>query len=168
MLWPRWTSRYIKCLSLEVLLCRMIWKEVFLWQMPSLVSLPFLFNIRSLSLCSWSCQEYYVLFQFINVAVLFIFFLGTVSLPANTHPCGLFAFNLPVQSHRMCTEKTNCRDKLVLDVHDWSRAKYLNFRCLQRDFSLTSAFKRKIIKYYHYFRSELYCFWSKAVVRFTK
>lgn len=108
-------------------------------------------------------------FQCIHTVVLFTFCLGTVSsLPPNTPPCGLSAFGLPVQSHRMCTEKTNCRDKLALGVHDWSRAKYLNFRCLQRDFSLTSAFKRKIIKHYHYLRSELYCFWSKAVVRFTK
>lgn len=99
-----------------------------------------------------------------------VHFLGTVFslLPPNKHPCGFFAFSLPVQSHRMCTEKTNCRDKLVCAVHDWSRAKYLNFRCLQRDFSLTFPFKRKIIKHYHYFRSKLYCFWSKAVVRFTK
>lgn len=96
------------------------------------------------------------------------FCVGTVLVSPNTYPHGLFAFGLPVQSHRMCTENTNCRDKLVLCVHDWSRAKYLNFRCLQRDFSLTFAFMRKIIKHYHYFRSELYCFWSKAVVRFTK
>lgn len=78
---PRWKSRYIKCLSLQVLFCKMMWKGVFLWQMHSLVSLPFPFNIRSLSLCSWDCREYYVFFQFIQIAILFTFYLGTVFSP---------------------------------------------------------------------------------------
>lgn len=135
--------------------------------LSSLPSLSFQHEITCPLLLTVRC--YYVFFQFIHILILFPSYLGTIfSLPPNTHLCGLFAFGLPVQSHRMCTEKTNCRDKLVLGVHDWSRAKYLNFRCLQRDFSLTPAFKRKIIKHYHYFRSELYCFWSSAAVRVTK
>lgn len=163
--WKSWGANA----GLEVLLGREAWKGVFLLQMASLSSLPSLFNVKIMFplllrlLGSITCLPVYSQ----SISFLPLWEPSLVSPIIHIH-VDAFAFGLPVQSHKMCTEKTNCRDKLVFGVHDWSRAKYLNFRCLQRDFSLTSAFKRKIIKHYHYFRSELYCCWSKAVVRFTK